>query len=199
MEFPGRVSEEPNEPAVAAVTSRNGRYGAKALFTCCLLVALAGSAVLFSRSTPNSQPISSPKANSSKTLEKTLTDVQIARMSSDELAHYVFENHGCNSCHTLGANGKLLFTERGLKLATDFEGCIPLLTAMAAISKVKDNDRTANQNHQAARFEAFGCTTCHEITRGKMTLVNYAPKLKSLHLTCTTSACADCSTSDSVR
>ena len=43
----------------------------------------------------------------------TLSDTQIARMSSSALAKYVFDNQGCTSCHTVSADGKLGFTERG--------------------------------------------------------------------------------------
>ena len=106
-------------------------------------------------------------------------------MSSSELAHYVFEHHGCDGCHTLGANGKLGFTERGKLVGKGFEGCIAQLTAMSAIVQVKETDRTAEQKHKVARFEEFGCTTCHQVAPGKLGLTTYGTKLKSLHMACT--------------
>ncbi len=109
----------------------------------------------------------------------------MSKMSSDELAHYVFEHHGCNNCHTLGASGKLGFTERGKQVGKGFEGCISLLTSMNVIAQVKSVDRTAEEKQKAARFKEFGCTTCHQITPGKLGLTSYGTKLKSLHLACT--------------
>ena len=53
----------------------------------------------------------------------------MSHVDSNELAKYVFDHHGCNSCHTLGANGKLGFTERGKQVGKGFEGCISLLTS----------------------------------------------------------------------
>ena len=136
--------------------------------------------LLFSQSKPSSQPQSSTSAS-----PNTLTDAQMSKMSSDELAHYVFEHHGCNNCHTLGASGKLGFTERGKQVGKGFEGCISLLTSMNVIAQVKSVDRTAEEKQKAARFQEFGCTTCHQITPGKLGLTSYGTKLKSLHMACT--------------
>ena len=139
------------------------------------------SLVLF----PQSQK-SSPTAGSTATANKAvLTDAQMAKMSSDELAHYVFENHGCKNCHTMGANGKLGFTERGKQVGKGFEGCIALLTSMNVIAQVNPADRSANEKEKAARFQEFGCTTCHQITPGKLGLTAYGAKLKSFHMACT--------------
>src|ERR1700722_12677482 len=110
------------------------------------------SVLLFSQSKPSSQPAQSSSASTS-TSPNALTDAQMSKMSSDELAHYVFEHHGCNGCHTLGANGKLGFTERGKQVGKGFEGCIALLTSMNAIVQVKEADRSADQKHKAARFQ----------------------------------------------
>jgi len=150
--------------------------GATSLVLCAVL--------LFSQSKPSSQPVQSSKASTTAS-PNTLTDVQMSKMSSDELAHYVFEHHGCNNCHTLGANGKLGFTERGKQVGKGFEGCISLLTSMNVIAQVKSVDRTAEEKQKAARFQEFGCTTCHQITPGKLGLTSYGTKLKSLHMACT--------------
>lgn len=109
----------------------------------------------------------------------------MSKMTSDDLAHYVFEHHGCNNCHTLGANGKLGFTDRGKQVGKGFEGCIALLTSMNVIAQVNQGDRSAEEKQKAARFQEFGCTTCHRITPGKMGLTGYGTKLKSLHMACT--------------
>ena len=142
------------------------------------------SALLFSQSKPSAQPAQSSKASTSSA-PNMLTDAQMSKMSSDELAHYVFEHHGCNTCHTVGANGKLGFTDRGKQVGKGFEGCIALLTSMNVIAQVKSVDRTAEEKQKAARFQEFGCTTCHQITPGKLGLTSYGTKLKSLHMACT--------------
>lgn len=143
-----------------------------------------GSALLFSQSKPGS-PSAQSSRGSTSAAPNHLTDAQMAKMSSDELAHYIFEHHGCNNCHTMGANGKLGFTERGQQVGKGFEGCIALLTSMNVIAQVKSVDRSAEEKQKAARFQEFGCTTCHQITPGKLGLTSYGTKLKSLHLACT--------------
>ena len=50
---------------------------------------------------------------SAQTTSTTLDRMTADGKSSQELARYVFDSHGCKSCHTVGANGKLGFTERG--------------------------------------------------------------------------------------
>lgn len=142
------------------------------------------SVLLFSQSNPASKPAQSSKA-SAPASPNALTDAQMSKMSSDDLAHYVFEHHGCNGCHTLGENGKLGFTERGKQVGKGFEGCIALLTSMNVVAQVKQVDRTAEEKQKAARFQEFGCTTCHQIVPGKLGLTSYGTKLKSLHMACT--------------
>jgi cytochrome c551/c552 len=114
----------------------------------------------------------------------TLDRMKTAGKSQQELAQYVFDTHGCKSCHTVGQDGKLGFTERGKQIGKGFEGCISMLTAMNLIAQVPDAQRTAQQRQKAARFEAFGCTFCHKITPGKMGLTDVGAKLTHLHLGC---------------
>ena len=114
-----------------------------------------------------------------------LTEADLKSKSPDELATFVFENHGCKNCHTMGAGGKLGFTERGKEVGKNFEGCIRLLTAMNVIAQEKEENRTQEEKEKAARFEQFGCSTCHQITPGKLGLTDYGKKLASMHLACT--------------
>lgn len=166
---------------MSAAVRKSGGSGAGVIFTGCVLCALVGSAVLLSQS----KPASSSQAPAAEAHPQALTDALMSQMSSNEVAHYVFEHHGCNGCHTLGANGKLGFTERGKQVGKGFEGCISLLTSMNGIAQVKETDRSADQKQKAARFQEFGCTTCHQITPGKLGLSSYGTKLKSLHMACT--------------
>jgi len=113
-----------------------------------------------------------------------LDKMSAAGKSQKEMAQYVFDNHGCKTCHTAGANGKLGFTEKGKNLSNGFEGCIRTLTAMNVIAQVAPNQRSADQKRTALRFEEFGCTLCHQIVPGKMGLTELGTKLTRMHLGC---------------
>lgn len=142
-----------------------------------LLTALARSA-----STPNAIPYS-PQAQPS-TPPQSHGD-NLSGKTPDELAAYLFENHGCKNCHTMGQGGKLGFTDRGKEVGKNFEGCISLLTSMNVIAQTKAANRTAEEKQKAVRFKEFGCTTCHQIVPGKLGLTEYGKKLKSMHMACT--------------
>jgi len=107
-------------------------------------------------------------------------------MSTDHLAKYVFQQHGCKNCHTLGKEGKLGLTERGMEVGKNYEGCVSLLTSMNLIAQLKEAERSSVDKKTAARFQEFGCTTCHQVVKpGKMGLTSYGAKLKSMHMACT--------------
>lgn len=115
----------------------------------------------------------------------TVSEADLIKKSPGELAAYIFDRHGCKNCHTLGQAGKLGFTDHGKEIGKNFEGCISLLTAMNVIAQVKEKNRTPDEKQKAAKFELYGCTTCHEIIPGKLGLTQYGSKLASLHLACT--------------
>ena len=118
--------------------------------------------------------------NQNATLDRLIADGKSPR----ELAQYVFDTHGCKKCHTIGRDGKLGFTELGKQRATGFEGCIHLLTAMTEIVRVPEQKRSPQQREKVARFDEFGCTSCHQVSPGKLTLTEAGEKLKHLHLGC---------------
>lgn len=138
-----------------------------------------------SQSTASSQPAQLQQATQSARSANTLSETDLSGKSPDELAAYIFEHHGCNNCHTLGKGGKLGFTEQGKEVGKNFEGCVSLLTSMNVIAQVKEENRTPGEKQKAAKFHQFGCTTCHQITPGKLGLTEYGTKLASLHLACT--------------
>ena len=107
-----------------------------------------------------------------------------AGKSNQELAQYVFDTHGCKSCHTVGHDGKLGFTAKGKERAQGFEGCINMLTAMTVIVQLPVEKRTAQQRQKTERFEEFGCTTCHKLSPGKLELTDVGARLAHLHLGC---------------
>jgi hypothetical protein len=118
--------------------------------------------------------------NQNATLDRMVADGKSPR----ELAQYVFDKHGCKKCHTIGRDGKLGFTELGKQRATGFEGCIHLLTTMTVIVAVPEQKRSPQQREKVARFEEFGCTSCHRVSPGKLTLTEVGAKLQHLHLGC---------------
>ena len=107
-----------------------------------------------------------------------------AGKSPHDMAQYLFDTHGCKSCHTVGHDGKLGFTTKGQERAQGFEGCISTLKAMSIIAKVPEDHRSPTQRRRAQRFEEFGCATCHKLTPGKMGLTEVGAKLAHLHLGC---------------
>src|SRR5262249_26293304 len=87
-------------------------------------------------------------------------------------------------CHTAGHDGKLGFTTRGEETAKGFEGCIAMLTAVSHIAQVPVDRRSPQQLKKIARFDEFGCTFCHKIAPGKMTMTDVGTKLSGLHVGC---------------
>ena len=126
-----------------------------------------------------------PKKQASTQDSSAVLDHMVAAgKSPHDLALYMFETHGCKSCHTIGEGGKLGYTEKGKQRAAGFEGCISMLTAMTVIVQVPDDKRSSQQRQRAARFEEFGCTSCHRLTPGKLSLTEVGAKLQHLHLGC---------------
>jgi hypothetical protein len=107
-----------------------------------------------------------------------------AHRTQQELAQYVFDTHGCKSCHTVGQNGKLGFTSRGQQVAGSFEGCIRLLTDVSAIVKIPESRRSGQQLQKAATFHEFGCTFCHRVAADQVVLTDVGARLRSAHLGC---------------
>jgi hypothetical protein len=55
---------------------------------------------------------------------------------------------------------------------------------MTVIVQVSEAKRTPEQRQKAVRFEEFGCTACHRLTPGKLSLTEVGAKLQHLHLGC---------------
>jgi hypothetical protein len=100
------------------------------------------------------------------------------------VAQYVFTTYDCNSCHTLGNEGKFGFTARGEQLRGNSEGCVSLLTSMSVIAHVDEPNRTQEQKVKAAHFNEYGCTMCHQVKPGQLGLTETGGKLASLHMSC---------------
>jgi cytochrome c551/c552 len=160
---------------------RKWTAGTKAVFACvtlgCALLVCSSPLVLRTNASPGPAQAASSK--------KELSEAEMSHMSPDELAKYVFDHHGCDTCHTMGSNGKLGYTERGKQVGKGFIGCVSLLTSMNLIAQVDPANRTSEEKEKAVKFREFGCTTCHQIVPGKLGLTSYGIKLKSFHMACT--------------
>ena len=124
------------------------------------------------------------KQPSASSTSAALDQMTAANKSQKELAQYVFDTHGCKTCHTVGEGGRLGFTAKGKQLTNGFEGCIRMLTAMNVIAQVPSNQRSSEEKTKAQRFEEYGCTLCHKIVPGRMGLTDLGKKLTQLHLGC---------------
>ena len=115
---------------------------------------------------------------------RTLDEREVAGKSPQQLAEHVFATYDCNSCHTLGQEGKFGFTSRGEQLRGNSEGCVSLLTSMSVIAHVDETNRTQEQKVKAAHFNEYGCTMCHQVKPGQLGLTETGTKLASLHMSC---------------
>jgi hypothetical protein len=59
-----------------------------------------------------------------------------------------------------------------------------MLTAMTVIVQVPDDKRSSEQRQKIERFTEIGCTSCHQVTPGKLGLTEVGTKPQHLHLGC---------------
>lgn len=115
---------------------------------------------------------------------KTLAEYDISGKTPQEVAQFVFDNYDCKGCHTLSEEGKFGYTAHGEQIKQQSEGCVSLLTSMSVIVHAKDEDRTPEQKLKAAHFQEYGCTMCHQVSPGNLSLTDAGEKLAAFHLSC---------------
>ena len=125
-------------------------------------------------------------AGSAKQDSPTPSDLDKNATGKDprQLAQFVFDKYGCNSCHIPGKDGKFKFTQRGEQLRTKFEGCVNLLTAMNVMIHVPEAQWTLEEKQKHSHFQEYGCAFCHKIQPGRMGLTETGAKLSALHMSC---------------
>jgi len=126
-------------------------------------------------------PESAPPAGSAGA---GISDAELSQKSPHELAQYIFEHNGCNSCHSLGEQGQVGYTAHGQQVRQQSEGCIDLLTAMTAIAQKPESQWTANDRTKSEHFGEYGCTSCHQVADGKVSLTALGAKLGNWHMSC---------------
>lgn len=145
-----------------------------------LVLSCFSAIVLFAQQNQDIRKDSATAQSSSARLDQMVK----AGKSRLELAQFVFDTQGCKNCHTMGHDGKLGYTDLGKQRAQGYEGCIDMLTAMTVIIQVPEERRSPQQHQKAQRFEEFGCTACHKLAPGKLTLTEMGTRLANLHLGC---------------
>jgi hypothetical protein len=75
------------------------------------------------------------------------------------------------------------FDLASLQLPQELPLCVP---SQLVGQRLKDAELSPAEKKTAARFQEFGCTTCHQIvTPRRMGLTSCGAKLKSMHMACT--------------
>jgi len=105
--------------------------------------------------------------------------------SAHEIATYIFDNYGCNNCHTIASGGKFGYTAAGAQFKKSSDGCIALLTAVSKIATMPEANRTPEHKEKLAHFKDYGCTACHRISLGSVGLTEVGAKLRVMHFACT--------------
>jgi cytochrome c551/c552 len=101
-----------------------------------------------------------------------------------EIARYIFDNYGCENCHTISSAGKFGFTASGEQLKNKSEGCIALLTAIHQIAVLTEANRTNEHQQKLALFDEYGCSACHRVSYGTVGLTEVGEALRTLHMGC---------------
>lgn len=108
-----------------------------------------------------------------------------AAKSPHEIATYIYANYGCKNCHTIASGGKFGYTALGEQLKGKSEGCVAMLTSMHRILALPEANRTPEHREKLAHFNEYGCSSCHQISLGTVSLTEVGARLKELHMACT--------------
>lgn len=114
----------------------------------------------------------------------SLLDFEDEYQDSLEVAQWIFQNHNCQTCHTISDSGFLGLTPQGEIMARDFQGCPGMLTTVWETVGVHESDWTDEQKQVRVDFERFGCTTCHQVGTSSVELTAIGAKAAVMHMTC---------------
>jgi hypothetical protein len=124
------------------------------------------------------------KETSPKQDTQNLLDFENDLKGSIEVAHWIYENHGCNSCHTLSKGGYLGLTAQGKKVGSDFQGCPGMLQTVSETVQTPESQWSDHQRKIRQDFTRFGCATCHHVGEKQITLTAIGSKAAVLHMSC---------------
>lgn len=104
--------------------------------------------------------------------------------SPREIAKWIYDNHGCVSCHTLASTGLFGLTPQGQARAEDFEGCPEMLRTVWNTLVLAEKEWTQRQRRVRRDFVDFGCALCHEVGPTGVGLTEIGAKAALLHMSC---------------
>ncbi len=104
--------------------------------------------------------------------------------SSREIAQWIYDSYGCQTCHSLTQTGVFGLTGQGEVMARDFQGCPGMLTTVWETLSVAEAQWTEQQKTTRVDFERFGCTVCHQIGSTSLGLTEIGAQAAILHMSC---------------
>ena len=104
--------------------------------------------------------------------------------SPREIAQWIYDNHGCVSCHTLTSTGLFGLTTQGQARAENFEGCPEMLKTVWGTLVLAEKEWTQRQRRVRGDFIEFGCALCHEVGPTGVGLTEIGAKAALLHMSC---------------
>ncbi len=114
----------------------------------------------------------------------TLLEYDAEGKSPREIAKWIYDNHGCVSCHTLTSTGLFGLTPQGQARAEDFEGCPGMLRTVWNTLVLAEKEWTQRQRRVRRDFVDFGCALCHEVGPTGVGLTEIGAKAALLHMSC---------------
>lgn len=115
--------------------------------------------------------------------KQTLLEYDTEGKTPLQIATWLYENHGCATCHVLTPQGFGL-TPHGTTMATQFEGCIGMMTTMRQTLTIPESQWNEKQKKVRANFAQFGCTVCHQVGAQSISLTKVGAKARMLHMSC---------------
>ena len=97
---------------------------------------------------------------------------------------WIYNNHGCVTCHTLTNTGLFGLTPLGKERAEGFEGCPGMLKTVWETLVIAEQEWSERQRRVRRDFVDFGCTLCHDVGPTGVGLTAIGSKAALLHMTC---------------
>ncbi len=104
--------------------------------------------------------------------------------SSREVAQWIYDSYGCQTCHSLTQAGVFGLTAYGEVMARDFQGCPGMLTTVWETLSLPEAQWNEQQKTTRLDFERFGCTVCHQIGSTSLGLTEIGAHASLLHMSC---------------
>ncbi len=114
----------------------------------------------------------------------SLLDFDEEGKSPQEIAKWIYDNHGCVTCHTLTNTGLFGLTPLGQERAEGFEGCPGMLTTVWETLAIAEQEWSERQRKVRTDFVDFGCTLCHDVGPTGVGLTAIGSKAALLHMSC---------------